>query len=316
MGDSAESRSHPDSTRDVWEIAVWDPLPICLRLFCLFSPGHVLVYSLFLPVPASDVRPSTTVVTTLILASLISGQLLLLQSRFSQQTKDTAVIHKEVLNEYDVKFVHAQLNRPVRDVGTQFSGRLAGANEDNRVDTYTPTTILRRGFSTNPNPNYKKHFDQDGIGSVHQRNLSPGTAFQTPQLSPRRETTPLRNNHMAGIRQPQFRQSASGINPSVGAGGSLGVFTHSNSPLKKATSMSNIQFPQETPRNSIQMARKEALDESRRSISPTKRLQASEQERESESVKGRTSLPPGYRVQHASTNTRQETHNGQSKGYY
>ncbi len=115
---AAEARAHPDPSRDVWELGVWDPLPICLRLFCLFSPGHVLVYWLFLPTTSLDPRPSTTVLTTIFLGILLSVQLHMLQSSFSQQGKDTAVIHKEVLNEYDTKFVHPRTNAPVRDAGT------------------------------------------------------------------------------------------------------------------------------------------------------------------------------------------------------
>ena len=53
--ETAESRAHADKKNDVWELSVWDPLPVCLRLFCLFSPGHVLVYMLFLPVARKSV---------------------------------------------------------------------------------------------------------------------------------------------------------------------------------------------------------------------------------------------------------------------
>src|SRR6266536_1662909 len=156
---SAESRAHPDPTRDVWELAVWDPIPICLQLFCLFSPGHVLVYWLFLPTQALDPRPSITVLTTIILELLLSSQLLLIQAAFSQQEKDSAIIHKEVMSEYDIKYVHPRLNPLVRDVGTQYTGPNSevGTEEGGDVETYTPTVILRRGFRTNPNPNYAKH---------------------------------------------------------------------------------------------------------------------------------------------------------------
>ncbi|SLM40791.1 Protein of unknown function DUF2418 [Lasallia pustulata] len=118
---AAEARAHPDAARDVWEIAVWDPTPLCLRMFCLFSPGHILVYFLFLPTAPQDPRPSITVVTTIVLAALLSTQLLLLQSSFSQQSKDTSVIQKEVLHEYDTKYVHPRTQPLVRDVGTQYS---------------------------------------------------------------------------------------------------------------------------------------------------------------------------------------------------
>jgi hypothetical protein len=143
LGDtSAESRAHADPTRDVWELAVWDPLPICLRLFCFFSPGHVLVYWLFLPTLTSDPRPSVTVFTTIILEILLSSQLFLLQSAFSQQEKDSAIIHKEVMNEYDIKYVHPRLNPLVRDVSTQFAGPdCEGRSDECDVETYTPTQM-------------------------------------------------------------------------------------------------------------------------------------------------------------------------------
>jgi hypothetical protein len=122
-GESSEARSHPDATRDVWEIAVWDPTPLSLRMFCLLSPGHVLVYWLLLPAALSDPRPSVTVLTTIVLGCVLSAQLYLLQSNFSQQSKDSSIIHKEVMNEYDTKFVHPRTQPLMRDVGTQFSLR-------------------------------------------------------------------------------------------------------------------------------------------------------------------------------------------------
>lgn len=269
---------------------MWDPLPVCLRLFCLFSPGHVLVYWLFLPILPSDPRPSTTVLTTIILQLLLSTQLLLLQTNFSQQTKDTAIIHKEVLNEYDIKFVHPLLNHPVRDVATQYSEHHTSTEEENEVETYTPMTILRREFKTNPNPNYVKHIDPENMHSIPQRAaLNPNPAFQTPAPYKRRESTPIRTTH-----QPQFRQSTSGFSTTTtsGDGGSLGVFSHANSPLKKATSMYDMQgVRKEIPRNSLQAARNEIIDERERSKSPTKRLQ----ETEKENVRRRTSVPSGFR---------------------
>src|SRR5271156_940038 len=81
--EDARSRAHPDPSRDVWELAVWDPVPICLRLFCYFSPGHTLIYWLFLPTLPSDPRPSTTILTAIVVAILLSLQLSLLRSNFS-----------------------------------------------------------------------------------------------------------------------------------------------------------------------------------------------------------------------------------------
>lgn len=316
---SAEARAHPDPTRDVWELAVWDPLPICLRLFCLFSPGHLVVYWLFLPTTAQDPRPSVTVLTTVLLGGLLSAQLFLLQASFSQQNKDTAVIHKEVLNEYDTKFVHPRLSGPVRDVGTQHDSDVSldgGSGGDgqqqqkkqqqqrrnngrplNFVHTYTPTTIVNKGFQTHPNPNYAKHYDPDGdrfnsnhhrhikeeaedgdedededmdednvrhvsrqsrartIGGLNYHNPNPSATQNrfTPSYAQDVPSSPIKKPAM---RQPQFQgiggagggyrsnnhnnnntafiSENGGIG--TGDGGSLGIYSHANSPLRKRPS--------------------------------------------------------------------------------
>lgn len=279
LGDtSAESRAHPDPTRDVWELAVWDPVPICLRLFCFFSPGHVLVYLLFLPTTSLDPRPSMTVFTTIILEILISSQLLLLQSSFSQQEKDSAIIHKEVMSEYDIKYVHPRMNPLVRDVGTQFSAPISeDKNGEGGVDTYTPTVILKREFRTHPNPNYAKHIDPDNAPGASQRLFSPAPSY-TPSAYNSRDPTPLTGlTPRPAIRQPQFRQTSSvavSTGTSTGDGGSLGIYSHANSPLKKATSMFDVQGRgrRDAPRNSFDMAGREIQEQRERSRSPTKRL--------------------------------------------
>ena len=231
---TAESRAHPDATRDVWEIAVWDPIPLSLRLFCLFSPGHVLVYWLFLPTTVYDPRPSTTVLTTIFLGVLLSVQLSMLQSEFSQQSKDTAVIHKEVLHEYDVKYVHPRTSGPVRDVGTQYD--IEVEEYENTVETYTPTTIINRGYRTNPNPNYARHIDPDGVSGLtpdatpkHRSKRMSGNFYTPASVQPQASAA---QRPGAAVRQPQFRSS--------GEGGSLGVFSHSNSPLRKAASTNQL----------------------------------------------------------------------------
>ncbi|KAJ9301652.1 hypothetical protein DTO217A2_7565 [Paecilomyces variotii] len=239
---SAESRAHPDPQRDVWEIAVWDPSPLALRLFCLFSPGHVLIYWLFLPTLPSDPRPSVTIVTTIFLVILLSIQMSLLSGFFSQQAKDSALVHKEVLNEYDAKFVHPRIQPLMRDVGTQFSGYPADSGSDdkyNKVDVFTPRHVIRRGFTTSPNPNYVRHVDPEGISRTPARRQSPATpsvsssvslqhsSLQTP--SHLRDASPFKSASI--IRQPQFRPSTGS-----GDGGSLGVYSHANSPLRKPSS--------------------------------------------------------------------------------
>ena len=230
--ESAESRAHPDASRDVWEIAVWDPLPIALQLFCYFSPGHVLIYSLFLPTVAADPRPSMKVVTAMALAVLCSAQMLFLQSQFSQQAKDSAYISKEVLHEYDTKYVLPRTQHLYRDVSTQFSEQAshtpARDQRYNNVDTYTPMVVINRGFKTNPNPNYSDHTNRDRVSRDSIQHRTPATAFATPsQFSEAASSA----RPLTAIRQPNFRPT-----PQRGEGGSLGVYSHAASPLRKSAS--------------------------------------------------------------------------------
>ena len=243
--DDPQSRAHPDPTKDVWEIAVWDPLPLCLRLFCLFSPGHVLVYWLFLPTNTTDPRPSTTIVTSMLVALLLSVQLSLLQSSFSQQTKDAALIHKEVLHEYDTKYVHPRTQPLYRDVSTQFNEQASyNATRDDKynvVETHRPAFVINRGFQTSPNPNYNKIVDPHNQGPqpTPSRRMSMSPVPSIPPIS-QALTTPAGGHDLSSplrqqttIRQPQFRSS---MGPGRGDGGSLGVYSHAQSPLRKAAS--------------------------------------------------------------------------------
>ncbi|KAI1386337.1 uncharacterized protein F4822DRAFT_409691 [Hypoxylon trugodes] len=308
--DSAESRAHPDRSRDVWEISIWDPLPICLQIFCLFSPGHVLVYMLFLPLAPLDVRPSVTVFNCIVLQCILSGQLLLLQSRFTQQNKDTAIIQKEVMHEYDTKFVHPRLYPTVRDASTQISQNEDGDDLDEDIQVGMPAVQLKRGFKTRPNPNYIKHIDPDRGRSTYT-NSGHSSGLFTPPVS-NRHTDPygseLRGRtSMVASTKPAHRRGASGLptsfNPNAsrlgtstatastpnfsastssnanittagaaqagGDGGYMGVFTHPNSPLKKAPSLGELQF--RSPRNNSEMAQLEQYQSARdRSSSPMK----------------------------------------------
>lgn len=270
--DTAESRAHPDKTRDVWEISVWDPLPLSMQLFCLFSPGHVLVYMLFLPLAPLDPRPSVTVFNCLLLQVMLSAQLLLLHTRYSQQNKDTAVIQKEVMHEYDSKYVHPRLHPVVREVGTQFSMSEEGLERE-EVELGTPSTLIRRGFHTNPNPNYAKHFDPDHNSTPVPRNLMSPSLF-TPATKPRysdsftsstqklrspgpRQSLPpsATSTFSTGVSVPTPAPAPVPTNAGTNFGGSLGVYTHANSPLKKATSMGDMKSPGvSSPRNSREMA--------------------------------------------------------------
>jgi hypothetical protein len=276
--ESAESRAHPDRTRDVWELSVWDPLPVCLHLFCLFSPGHVLVYYMFLPLAPLEARPSVTVFNCLVLQVILSVQLLLLQARFSQQNKDTAIIQKEVMHEYDTKFVHPRLYPTVRDAGTQFT------EHDAAVEIGTPTVQLRRGFKTRPNPNYIKHIDPEGDNSFRLRESTGSSALSTPPASSRHSDAAFSSNLKS--RPAAMRRSTPGLptsmNPSAsrlstssstnpGNGGYLGVYNHPNSPLKKTPSLGELQY--RSPRNNSEMAQLEqyqSYQQRERSASPLK----------------------------------------------
>jgi len=255
---TAKARAHPDEKQDVWEVSVWDPKDSNLELFTMFSPGHVLVYCLLLPTTASDARPSVTIFTAIVLGVLMTLQLGGLRRFFLQQAKDNRLIQKEVMNEYDTKYVHPTLNRPVRDVGVQTRETATSPRARTReVDVYTPTTIINRGFKVNPNPSYASHLS-DGIdvtetGSPLKRlpRSSTTSSLRTPmnggglnnyksfgaQTTERQPSdysqSPLKARE---IYRPRERS------PVKGDGGSLGVFSHAASPLRKAAS-SNLLRP-------------------------------------------------------------------------
>ncbi|KAI8961650.1 hypothetical protein F5Y11DRAFT_222715 [Daldinia sp. FL1419] len=296
--ESAESRAHPDRSRDVWEISVWDPLPICLQIFCLFSPGHVLVYTMFLPLAPLDAQPSVTVFNCIVLQVILSVQLLLFQNRYTQQSKDTAIIQKQVMHEYDTKFVHPNLYPTVRDASTQISQNEEGDDLDEDIQVGTPTVQLRRGFKTRPNPNYVKHIDPDRSNGFS----ASSSGLFTPPVSKRytdslgsdiRGRTPLTSAkpHRRGTSglssfNPNSSRVGSSTYPSNvlssstntgnqgGDGGYMGVYTHPQSPLKKAPSLGELQF--RSPRNNSEMAQLEQYQSARdRSTSPIKSIRKS-----------------------------------------
>ncbi|XDG09561.1 hypothetical protein ABKA04_009176 [Annulohypoxylon sp. FPYF3050] len=286
--DSAESRAHPDRARDV--------------------PGHVLVYSMFLPLAPLDARPSVTVFNCIVLQCILSTQLLLFQNRFTQQNKDTAIIQKEVMHEYDTKFVHPNLYPKVRDAATQISQGDGGEDLDEDIQVGTPTVQLRRGFRTRPNPNYIKHIDPDhGMVRPSYNNAGSSSGLFTPPVtrhtdaygSELRGRTPMtatktqwkgtpglptsfnpnssrRVASNAGTSTPNFSASTSSTHQAqqVGDGGYMGVYTHPRSPLKKAPSLGELQF--RSPRNNSEMAQLEQYKSARdRSNSPTKSIRKS-----------------------------------------
>ncbi|KAF1843521.1 uncharacterized protein K460DRAFT_368410 [Cucurbitaria berberidis CBS 394.84] len=258
MNNSAASRAHPDAERDVWEIAIWDPNPLCLELFCLFSPLHVVLYYFNLPVAPLDPRPSVRVTTTIFIGAILSLQLWWLRKSFTQQAKDNAIISRGVLHEYDNKFVHPALQKPCRDVGIQTISRkrnrdssvgVRGNSDDLASDvvTYTPTTVINRTFRTNPNANYASQYDPDNLASTsvsrssqHTPSLRPGYHGTSSYTSTSTATggdfsSPIRPSHTPN----PFRQAPP--IPRTSDGGYLGVKTHAASPLRKSSSTSFIR---------------------------------------------------------------------------
>lgn len=254
---SAESRSHPLAERDVWEVGVWNPHPLAIRLFSLFSPGHVLIYCLFLPTTAADSRPSATVLKTVLLCVLLTVQLSLLSGGYAQQGRDQRLVHKEVFNEYDTKFVHPRTAPVTRDVATQFSEaasyRPTAEQRYNTVQIFSPVAV-RQPFKISPNPNYVRHVDPEGLlgtsGQSARPILSTPRTVATPTPNPRRDWTTPTHLQASGsdwsspirphsaVRQALFQNTGVPANGSGGDGGSLGVYSHANSPLRKTASMS------------------------------------------------------------------------------
>ncbi|KAL5119210.1 hypothetical protein ACEQ8H_002921 [Pleosporales sp. CAS-2024a] len=250
---SAEARAHPDAGRDVWEIAVWDPNPLCLELFCLFSPLHVVLYYLNLPVAPLDPTPSVKATTTLFIGAVLSLHLWWIRASFLQQIKDNAIISREVLHEYDNKFVHPRLQKTSRDVGIQTISRqrnrdssvsVKGNSDDlaSEVVTYTPTTLINRTFRTNPNVAYASQYDPDNTASTsiarstqHTPSVRPGyhttsTSMSASTTAPNDFSSPIRpSNTPNPFRQAPTMRSTDG--------GSLGIFTHAASPLRKSASV-------------------------------------------------------------------------------
>ncbi|EMC93626.1 hypothetical protein BAUCODRAFT_37311 [Baudoinia panamericana UAMH 10762] len=249
---TSRKRGSPDAEREVWELALWDPKPFNLTLFTLFSPGHLLLYCSLLPPARSDTRPSVTVATALGFGALLSLQLMLLKYSFSQQSKDATLVHGEVMNEYDTKFVRPSLNRPVRDVGTQTRESTTSPRgvRTREVDVYTPTTIVNRGFRTNPNPNYARHFDPDNQSATEEQRTQRAPAaslLATPNNGPY-----VNGSVQSSYFRPSAYASASDFSsplkphhersqPSRGDGGSMGIYSHAASPMRKAADSNHLR---------------------------------------------------------------------------
>jgi hypothetical protein len=252
---SAESRAHPDEMQDVWEVPVWDPTPVGLSLLVLFSPGHIFIISLFLPYSPLDPRPSVTVAKTMLLCALLSVQGHFLQKRFSEQSKQSANIYREVSKEYESKYVQPNaIKRPVRDVGVQFphpSPKWDGQEQSWKAvpevvsgSPYVP----HRGFHTKPNQAYSSHYDPHHLGGTDSDTTRP-RSMATPAVRQQLQYTSTGNGGLPELSSPLrpptfFRPFPSPERPQykstgTGDGGSLGVYSHHASPLRK-TASSNV----------------------------------------------------------------------------
>ena len=182
-----------------------------------------------------DPRPSITVFTVGFMTLMLSVQMRMFQSFFSQQAKDTMIIHKEVQNEYDTKFVRPMIHRPVRDVSTQTSTP-GTPGPQREVLAYTPTTYVNRGFHPKPNPNYSQYYDPDGKSEAALPGERAQRAVSTPDFrspvshQPADFSSPLRRMSSNASRQtPRNESRMSG----AGNGGNLGAYSHAYSPFKQ-----------------------------------------------------------------------------------
>lgn len=238
---------------------MWDPKPFHLTLFTLFSPGHILLYYSLLPPAPMDPQPSVSLVKAIIFGSLISVQLGFLRTAFTQQAKDSTLVQGQVMNEYDTKFVRPSLQKSVRDVGTQTreSAMTPRGTRTREVDVYTPTTIVNRGFRTNPNPNYARQFDPDDLRSQPETRRTSDFGIPRSATTPSLITPSNAYTQTNGYMNSAYsRQSTGGPDyssplkphherlrertPVKGDGGSLGVYSHAASPLKKAACSSHL----------------------------------------------------------------------------
>lgn len=111
---------------------------------------------------------TTTYLTAAVIQAVLSLQLGQLTSAFTQQAIDKALVQKEVLREYDSKYVHPRLNVLKRDVATQTMDDHFEAS----VEVYTPV-FNRQGFVTHVNPNYKHYTTAGAYSSTSGFSATP-----------------------------------------------------------------------------------------------------------------------------------------------
>lgn len=188
---STNSRTDQGSLNGTCYITVWDPILLCLRIFCLFSPGHILIYWLFYPGNAPDTQPGLDIIKVIFLQFFISLQLCFLATHYTQRVKDLSIINRNVMNEYNVKFVYPRLNPIVRDSGTQCAYLIAKydptLNEENVIST---SSLIHQKSATMSN-----YLDYDNISTLTSQSTagSKSSPSSIRAASPYRIQSPIKN---------------------------------------------------------------------------------------------------------------------------
>lgn len=266
----------------MWELSIWNPLPINVRLFCLFSPLHVLIYMMNFPLAPLDPRPSVTLFGSGLIQVILSIQMWLTASRYEQQAKDNAIIQKEVFNEYDSKFVQPRVHPTVRDVGTQYTYMKGHTKPLETWQVGTPTTLVRQSYhsrqqtraagSEEPTPIRRHVADQQMLTPSNppkQAEAQPASNYSRPTSSSRKS---LPSGYVSSTTSTGSGLPVSSTTSNLNFGGNMGVHSHHNSPLKKAQSLYSINgTADQSPRNSREMAAYEQnMYQHRRQSSPVR----------------------------------------------
>lgn len=236
------------------------------------------------PLAPLDPRPSVTLFSTLLIQMLLTAQLWLTASRFEQQAKDKAIVQKEVFHEYDTKFVQPRIHPTVRDVGTQYT-QLKGHKPLEACQIGTPTTLVRQSFHSRQQASTATPDEPTPV-----RRSTMGQRMSTPSNPPRQaDAQPPENYSRPSSNRkslpPGYVSSttstgsglpASSTTGNLNFGGNMGIHSHHQSPLKKASSLYSINGAvEQSPRNSREMAAYEQnMSQHRRQSSPARNTPA------------------------------------------
>jgi len=88
----------------VQQLEMWTPGEIEMTLFAIYSPVHSLLWMAF---------SGANWMLMMVIMAIVSGQMRVLVRSFEALMKDKSIIAREVMHEYDEKFVYPRVN-PVR----------------------------------------------------------------------------------------------------------------------------------------------------------------------------------------------------------